>query len=141
MSLQAKRRATAKKLREIIFEQGGDSEIKPDDLEVGNYGLDIKAEKKGLVLWVDNSALIAVARAAGSPKDKNAGIQIYKKVGDPVKVGDRLFTIYADKSRKLKRAEKILKEEPIMAVAKRMDMVVHEVKESPVHKKAFILER
>ncbi len=130
-----------KKLRQIIFEQGGDSEIKPDDLEVSKYGLDVKAERKGYVLWINNSALIAVARAAGSPKDKTAGVQLYKKVGDAVKIGDRLFTIYADKARKLKRAEQILKEDPVMDVAERMHMLVHEVKESPLHKKSFILER
>jgi AMP phosphorylase len=130
-----------KKLREIIFEQGGDSEVKSEDIEVGKYGIDVKAERKGYVLWINNSAVTEVARAAGSPKDKTAGVQFYKKVGDPVKVGDRLFTIYADKARKLKRAEQSLKEEPIMDVADRMHMLVHEIKESPVHKKSFILER
>ena len=130
-----------KKLREIIFEQGGDSEIKPEEIEIGKYGLDIKAEKKGYVLWIDNSAVVSVARAAGSPKDKTAGVQLYKKVGDVVEIGDRLFTIYADKSRKLKRAEQMLEEEQLMAVGERMEMLVHKIKELPVHKKSFILER
>jgi AMP phosphorylase len=130
-----------KKLREIIFEQGGDAEVKPEDMELGKYGLDIKSEKKGYVWWVDNSAVVSVARAAGSPRDKTAGMQLYKKVGDQVKVGERLFTIYADKARKLKRAEEVLKEETVMDVSERADMVIHEVKELPVHKKSFILER
>jgi len=39
-----------KKLREIIFEQGGDSEIKPEDIEIGKYGMDIHAERNGHVI-------------------------------------------------------------------------------------------
>ena len=130
-----------RKLREIIFEQGGDSEVKPEDIETGRHGFDIKAEKKGVVLWINNSAVTEVARAAGSPKDKAAGIQFYKKVGDSVKVGERLFTVCADKARKLERAEQVLEEEEMMSVDERMHMLVHKVKESAVHGKSFILER
>jgi len=129
------------KLREIIMMQGGDMEIKPDEIEIGKYGLDIAADKNGVVLWTNNTAIIDVARAAGAPKDKGAGILLYKKLNDAVSKGDRLMTIYAEKTRKLERVKKVLDEESIIGVGSRREMLIQQVKEIPVHKKSFILER
>ncbi len=129
-----------KKMREIIYQQGGDSEVKPEDLKIGEYGLEIKAEHDGLVLWIDNNLMVEIARAAGSPKDKEAGIVLHKKVGHIVKKGEPLFTIYATKTSKLKDAEKILETNPI-GVGDRHEMLIGSVKETPKGKRAFILER
>ena len=129
------------KLRQIIFEQGGDAEIQPENIEIGKYGIDIHADRKGYVLWMNNHRLAAIARAAGAPKDKQAGILLYKKIGDRAEKDKKLFTIYADKPRKLKRAQVVLEEEEVVAVGERREMLIHEVREHPVHKKSFILER
>ena len=129
------------KLREIIFEQGGDSEIKPEDIPIGDYGTDFICNDNGVVLWMDNNPLVEIARAAGAPKDKGAGIKLYKKVGDPVKKGDKLFTVYSEKPRKLKRVREMLEEVRPIGAGSRMEMTIHKVKELPVTKKAFILER
>jgi len=82
-----------------------------------------------------------VARAAGSPSDNGAGIYLHKKIGDRAEKDERLFTIYADKARKLKRAKDALEEEEAVAVGERMEMLVHAVRENPLHKKSFIMER
>ncbi len=129
------------KMRQIIMEQGGNHDVKPDDIFIGEFGLDITSDKSGYFLWIDNNKLIDLARAAGSPKDKGAGVKIYKKVGDGVKKNDRLFTVYAEKSRKLDRVRKVLEEEIIFGVGERMEMLIQEVREKPLPKKAFILER
>jgi len=129
------------KLREIIFEQGGDSEVKPEDIKIGEFGLDIKSEKSGVVLWISNTALIEAARAAGSPKDKGAGILLHKKVGDTVEKDENIFTIYTEKNRKLERVLKVLEEEKAFGIGERMEMLIQEVTEVPVHKKVFIIER
>jgi AMP phosphorylase len=130
-----------KKLREIIYHQGGDSEIKPDEIEIGQYGVDITSEENGSVLWIDNAALVSVARAAGSPKDKRSGIVLNKKLGDHVKKGDLLFTIYSDKTTKLSAAEKEVSEGDIFGVADKREMMIHTVRELPKPSKRFILER
>jgi AMP phosphorylase len=130
-----------KKLREIIFEQGGSADIKPEDIQIGNYGTDVVSTDNGVILWMDNHSLIEIARAAGAPKDKGAGIQLYKKLGDPVKKGEKLFTVYSEKSRKLNRVRKILEEETSIGAGSRIDMLIHKVKEVPIAKRAFILER
>lgn len=130
-----------KKLREIIYHQGGDSEVKPEDIEIGQYGVDIRAEGKGTVLWIDNGALVSVARAAGSPKDKHSGVIINKKLGESVKKDDVLFTIYSDKTTKLSAAEKEAALNQIYGVADRREMMIHAVKELPKPSPRFILER
>jgi len=129
------------KLREIIAQQGGNAAVKPEDIKIGDYGLDICAERSGYILWINNTGLTDVARAAGAPKDKGAGILLHKKLGFKVEKDERLFTIYAEKSRKLERVKKIIDENNIIGVGDRVEMLIHEVKEVPVHKKSFMLER
>jgi thymidine phosphorylase/intein/homing endonuclease len=130
-----------KKLREIIDAQGGNPKIKPEDIQIGEHKLDVFSKNRGLVLWINNAELNRIARAAGAPKDKGAGIKVYKKVWEPVKKGEKLFTVFAEKYRKLERVEKALEEGQIIGVGERMEMLIQEVKELPVHKKVFILER
>ena len=129
------------KMREIIYQQGGNSEIKPADIAVGDYGLEIKSEKSGIVHWINNNVLVEIARAAGSPKDKEAGIVLHKKIGDKVKAGEILFEIFANKQSKLSRAAKICEEGKGYGVGERQEMLIHKVTEPPFHKKTFILER
>lgn len=130
-----------KKLREIIYAQGGDSEIKPEDIEIGQYGFEVKSEHNGVVLWIENNLLASVARAAGSPKDKHSGVILSKKLGDSVKKGDTLYTIYSDKTNRLNDAIKISQEGEIFGVAERREMMIHRLREVPKPKRAFILDR
>lgn len=129
------------KLREIISEQGGNPKIKPEDIEIGKHDLNVRSEKPGYVLWIDNTGLVELARAAGAPKDKGAGIILHKKPTYRVGKGEKLLTVYAENAAKLQRAQELLEEEVIIKVGDRMEMLIDEVKEVPVHEKAFILER
>lgn len=129
------------KFREIISLQGGDANVKPEDLVLGRYDLPVRATTSGQVLWMDNDLLVSIARAAGAPKDKGAGIVFNKKTGDRVQEGELLFTVYAEKSRKLSRAEEILAMQNPVGTGDRMEMFIHKVKESPVVKRSFVLER
>lgn len=129
------------KLREMIKLQGGKADIAPSDFPIGNHTLKIKARKEGQVLWINNSAIVEIARSAGAPKDKGAGIVFNKKIGDPVSKDDILFTVHAEKSRKLNRAHDLLEEINPIGVGKRADMVIHTIKEIPMIRKSFVLER
>lgn len=130
-----------KKLREMISLQGGTPKLKPDDLVIGDQILQIKAKKTGQVLWMDNNILVGIARAAGAPKDKGAGIVLNKKCGDKVTNNEILFTIYAEKARKISRAQDILNEQEPLGIGKTMEMFIHEVKEPPIVRRAFVLDR
>jgi AMP phosphorylase len=89
------------KMREIIGLQGGNSKIKIEDLPIGQYKYTVKAEKAGKISHIDNKAINKIAKAAGSPRDKGAGVYLYRLKGDKVKVGDVLFDIYAESEAKL----------------------------------------
>ena len=130
-----------RKLREIIKEQGGDPKIKPEDIPIGEYTLDFISDQDGFVFWIDNNKLIQIARAAGAPKDKGAGVYVYKKVGDKIRKGEIVLKVFAERERKLTRAEKILEEEKPIGIGERAEMLIQAIKEKVEHKKTFILER
>ncbi|MEM7820294.1 MAG: AMP phosphorylase [Candidatus Aenigmatarchaeota archaeon] len=132
-----------KKMREIIAAQGGDPKIKPDDIPIGDKTVHIKADTDGEVFWIKNAEIAAIAREAGAPKDAGAGVRLGVKVGDPVKKGQILFTIYSSTNSNLNAALKLAEEfKPIVAgkhVSERMllDMVPTKIP----HRKIFMLER
>ncbi|MFN3655106.1 MAG: thymidine phosphorylase, partial [Candidatus Nitrosotenuis sp.] len=112
------------KLREIIRAQGGNSALAPGDIEIGQQTIKIKAKSDGRLLWISNSTMVEIARMAGAPKDKGAGILFYKKIGDPILKDDVIFTVHAEKSRKLSRAQKLLEEVVPVGIGKHTDMVI-----------------
>lgn len=96
------------KMREIIGLQGGDPKVKESDLPIGQYKYTVKADKDGKISHIDNKAMNRIARAAGAPRDKGAGIYLYRLKGDRVKAGDVLFDIYAESETKLDFAIKAM---------------------------------
>jgi len=130
------------KLREIIEAQGGDPDIKPEDIAVGGCRYTFRSSRKGVVLWIDNNSLVEAVRLLGAPKDKSAGIELHKKVGGIVEPGDPLFTLYAEKEYKLDYTISKIEEEGLfIGVGGYMDMLIQKVERAPVYSKAFILER
>ena len=103
-----------KKMQEIIALQGGNPKIKIDDLPIGQYTYDVKSERDGQIFHIDNKVISKIARIAGAPRDKGAGVYVDKIRGDHVMKGDKLFTIYAESETKLSFAIKALEDlEPI----------------------------
>ncbi|HOB17863.1 MAG TPA: AMP phosphorylase [Candidatus Methanoculleus thermohydrogenotrophicum] len=92
------------KMRQIIEIQGGDPTVKAEDIKPGEYQFEVRAPHDGYVIELNNSALVTLARLAGSPYDHGAGIHIHAKKGARVKKGDPIFTIYADREWRLERA-------------------------------------
>ena len=92
------------KFREIVAVQNGDPDIGSDDLVPGEFWKDVHAKRDGIVQYVDNRNMVAIAKGAGAPADVGAGILLLHKRGDRVKEGDALFRIYAESRIKLERA-------------------------------------
>lgn len=80
----------------------------PRRISIGKHTYDVKAERHGKILHIDNVAVSRVAKVAGAPFDRGAGIYLHYHVGDVVKKGDALFTIYAENSQKLAYARDVL---------------------------------
>ena len=142
LALEALRSGKAeRKLREIIAAQGGDPGVGPEDIGVGDQRFAVRSERAGYILWVDNASMAELARLAGCPKDKGAGILLHKKIGDRVEEGEPLFTIYAERSTKLQQALEGLEGMRAMGVGERMEMLIHEVRERSLAKRAIPLDR
>ncbi len=103
-----------KKFQEIIEAQGGNPRATVDDLPVGKYAYTVKSKVSGSIFHIDNHTISKIARIAGAPKSKGAGVLLHKTRGSRVEVGDSLFTIYAEKEELLDYAIKALEKlEPI----------------------------
>ncbi len=94
-----------KKFKEIIEAQGGYPDIKADEITPGKYTYELPSPKDGYIEAVNNRAIIKIARLAGSPKDKGAGIILGFKKGECTEKGEALLTIYAENKRKLNDAK------------------------------------
>ncbi len=130
-----------KKIKEIIKAQGGDPNIKPEDIPVGSQRVQIKSKVSGKVWWMNNSSIIQIARAAGAPNDKGAGILLHKKLNSSVRKGDTLFEIFSEQAFKMNRALDITKKVHTMGIAKGHEMVLAEIPEEEEHRQFFIFER
>lgn len=83
----------------ICQAQGGMKEI-----PTTNHQYKFLATKNGTVNSIDNRQLSLIAKLAGAPSDKVAGVDINVKIGDKIKVGDTLLTIYASSAGTLEYA-------------------------------------
>jgi AMP phosphorylase len=92
------------KFKKIIEIQGGDPTIKSSNITPGEYQFVIHAPTSGYVIEMNNKSLITLARIAGAPHDRGAGILLHAKKGKLIKAGEPLFTIYADRSWRLQKA-------------------------------------
>ncbi len=90
-----------RKFWEIAFAQGATKEIHSSEIKDGRFKADLISDRSGKVLRIDNSALVAISRALGNPKVKEAGIFVHKMPGETVKKGDKLITIYANSEARL----------------------------------------
>ncbi len=132
-----------KKLREIIDAQGGNPKIRPSDIPVGDEVAEVRSGCAGHVFWVSNHDMVRIARAAGSPKDKGAGIVLKKKVLDSVKKGEAVMEIYAEKAHKLDAALELAQTLDMVGVFKTPEqrMLIDKVPSWREHKKSFLIER
>ena len=73
-----------KKMREIIAAQGGNPSVKPEDLPVGPESAVVRSDDAGKVLWLSTDDIVRIAREAGAPKEKGAGVVLHAKLGGNV---------------------------------------------------------
>lgn len=119
------------KFREIVAAQGGDPDLKSSDILPGKYHEDVVSVKSGYIHAIHNKDVVAIAKAAGAPNDKGAGLMIHQKKGQRVEAGQVLFTIYADNEAKLKRARETAIKYPPMEIE---GMLLKRVSSTPVRR-------
>ncbi|MEM0230875.1 MAG: AMP phosphorylase [Candidatus Woesearchaeota archaeon] len=97
-----------RKFTEIIEAQGGRV---PDEKELspGRFSYTMTAYNSGRIAHIDSQLIAQVCRAAGTPKDKLAGIYLYKHVDSQVNVGEPILTLYSSNRERLESAVEFLK--------------------------------
>lgn len=88
------------KFKEIIEAQKGHI----DGIKIAKFKKDFFMKKTGVIKEIDNKKITALARIAGCPMDKSAGLYLYRHVGDRLEKGDKIITVYAESETRLKEA-------------------------------------
>lgn len=92
--------AALEAFRRIVDAQGRhDRPVTP-----GAFSTMVSAESPGTVERIDGFAISGLARAAGAPGDKGAGVEMLASVGDRVRAGDPILRIVAGTAAGLERA-------------------------------------
>lgn len=132
-----------RKLREILAAQGGNPDVIPEDIPVGPKKTEVTATQKGRVQWISAESLVQIARAAGAPKEKGAGIVLKKKLGEAAAAGTVLMEIYAEHSIKLQAAEELAEKLQPIALSRRIGerMLLDQVPAKTTRVSPFMLER
>lgn len=96
------------KMREIIKAQGGNENIKPEEIKSSKYSYDLIAKTNCTIRDWNNNLVSRTARIAGAPFDAEAGMFLYAHEGDKVKKGEKILTLYANSKDRLKFAKDFL---------------------------------
>ncbi|MDX2456922.1 MAG: thymidine phosphorylase family protein [Gammaproteobacteria bacterium] len=80
------------KMEAIINAQGEN----PERPVPGNLQQPVRASATGTITAIDNLQMARIARLAGAPMDPGAGVDLHRKLGEPVKKGEPLYTIHAE---------------------------------------------
>lgn len=82
------------KMNDIIDAQGS-NHFDPNHPELGALTFEIRAAQTGVVCGIDNLQLARIARFAGAPKVRSAGVDLQFKLGDAVQAGAVLYRVHA----------------------------------------------
>jgi AMP phosphorylase len=132
-----------RKLRQIIAAQGGNGSVKPEDLPVGPEHDVVRSERAGKVLWLSTEDIVRIAREAGAPKEKGAGVVLHAKLGESVHKDGVLLEVYAERASKLSSALELAKQLSPIVLSKKPEerMILDQIPEKTTHEKAFMLDR
>lgn len=103
------------KMLEIIKAQGS-REIAAEDVKIGKFSHDICSSRSGRVKDIENLSVSRIARIAGAPHDKGSGIYLYKHIGEKVKKGEKLYTIYAENEHEFEYAKDVAKSSKVFKI-------------------------
>ncbi len=79
------------RMESIIEAQGRQEE----SFVPGSLTVEICAPEDGYIIGIDNYQIARIARLAGAPMDKGAGVDLLKKLNDPVSKGEPIYRIHA----------------------------------------------
>jgi AMP phosphorylase len=131
------------KMRQIIAAQGGNPNVKPEELPIGAHSFAVRSERAGKVLWLSTDDIVRIAREAGAPKEKGAGVMLNAKLGESLRKDGVLFEIYAERASKLASAVELAKRLSPIVLSKKPEekMILEQIPEKVTREKPFSLDR
>jgi thymidine phosphorylase len=103
-------------MQKIISAQHGDPQVKSEGLKLAKITKEVVAEKTGKVQYIDMKVVNVAARTLGSPLDLQAGLYLHKKLGDAVKKGEVIYTMYANDESKIRLTKEFLDEKKMYII-------------------------
>ncbi len=82
------------KMDAIIRAQGGRG-FDHHNPDLGSLSFTVPAPRDGVVTGIDNLQIARIARFAGAPKVKGAGVDLFRKLGEAVVAGEPLYRVHA----------------------------------------------
>ncbi|MFA5943997.1 MAG: AMP phosphorylase [Candidatus Thermoplasmatota archaeon] len=95
--------AALRKFLHIIKAQGGNADVKSKDLTPGPHCFEAIASHDGR-FELDNASVVAIARSAGAPHAKGAGVLLSRDIGEGLRTGQSAFRVYAETASHLANA-------------------------------------
>lgn len=80
------------KMNRIIESQGRHEHM----IQPGSLTHDVYATESGIITSINNLQMARIARRAGAPMDKGAGVDLFKKLGDRVNKNNVLYRVHAE---------------------------------------------
>jgi len=105
------------KMKEIIAAQGKRVD-KSTDIKPAPFIKKFYSKESGEISKINVRKCIKVARIAGCPSDKRAGLLLHVEKGDKIKAGQIIFEIHAENERKLQLAEKFVNENKLIELGR-----------------------
>lgn len=93
------------KMMEIIKAQGGDESVRSEQLKPGKHSYDVPSHRSGTIHSINSKNATALAKILGAPAHKKAGLYLHKKIGESVKKGETIFTLYSEDAHLLEEAK------------------------------------
>nr|WP_236640317.1 thymidine phosphorylase family protein [Tepidimonas charontis] len=83
------------KMMALIAAQGAHP-FDPERPPLARLSFEVTAARDGVVTAIDNVQIARIARLAGAPKVAGAGVDLARKLGEPVRAGEALYRVYAE---------------------------------------------
>lgn len=107
-----------KKFREIVEAQNGKKNISSHHLKLAVFKENVLATTSGKIKDINNYNLNTIAKILGSPKDKQAGIYLLKKLDHNVENREPMLILYSNNKYRLEEAKATIKNLPIFKIEK-----------------------
>jgi len=102
------------KFKQIIEAQGGNPNVKSQNLRLGKHIFEGIADKAGTLKEINSKNITSIAKILGAPKQRGAGIYLNKKINEKIAKGETIYTLFSENVYNLKEGKDSLVNFPLV---------------------------